>query len=128
MAAFAAAFFQVIYLLSPFSVGYTPWIGAIGLPLISLAPWFYTSRGWVWWPCYAILVFVTYRMGENVASGWSNYLAGNGGSFPAWSTEVKFMMVYGIFAAVFLMAQIIVLPFYRNKSVQLMRTDNPLAA
>ncbi len=86
---------------------------------LSVAPWIFTTRAWVWWSCYAVLVFVTYRLSENVISIWTNYLAGIGGPFLTWSTEIKFMVVYGAIEALFLVAQIIVLPFYRNLSVRL---------
>ena len=102
---------------------HTSWFIPVCLAIISVAPWLFTSRAWVWWPFYALLAYVTYCMSINVITVWANYLAGNSGAFQSWPAEYQFSMVNAPIEALFLVAQIIVLPFYRKLSIQTTRPD-----
>ncbi len=113
VAAFGAALIQLLYGFYPFPPAFAiSWIFVIGLPpYYSYALVLYIASLGVR-PSYAVLVFVTYRLSENLLGVWANYMAGVGGPFLAWPTEIKFMVIYATLEGLFLVAQVFVLPFY----------------
>ncbi len=88
--AIVAAVFNLAYSLLFFEPG-TSWAQVICSTilftcstLLGLAPWFFTSPAWLWWPNYGILAWMTYRISENVIDDWINHVeTGVGGPFAA---------------------------------------------
>ncbi len=101
-------------------------IAAMNFLIVS--PWLFTRPAWAWWPCYLVFIWITYRIGENVTVAWDNYFCGRCAPFSAWSSEIKFMMIYATIELLFLVAQIIVLPLYRHFSTPPTRTPGLVMA
>jgi hypothetical protein len=134
VAAFASAIFQIIYTCLIYPTAYAiPWGYALGYQFIFcfflfVAPWLYTPRAWVWWLSYALMVYGTYNICTNVIRCWADCMAYDRTPFFACSINFKFMMLYAAETALFLAAQIIVLPFYRKLSVQLTHANDLVPA